>query len=626
MKISRAWLQTYFAAPLPDAAHLADALTFHAFEIEGVENDILDVKVTPNRGHDCLSHRGVAKELSAILQIPMKADPLRAPVALAPATDAVSVSIDDPARCRRYVSAYIRGVQVKESPAWLKDALESIGQRSINNVVDATNYVMFSIGQPLHAFDARQLTDDEGRYAIRVRSAREGEAMRALDEKDYVLSASMLLITDANSDAAIGIAGVKGGAPAGITDATRDLIIESANFDGVSVRKTAQALKLRTDASSRFEQQLSAELAAYGMRAVVDLILELAKGELVGFVDVYPTKPEPKRVTVSTAQVNAALGTAFADDAVSQALARLDLPFQEAAGSFTVTVPFERLDLTIAEHLIEEVARIVGYDKVPATPLPPHETAASINPIYAWSEKIREFLQSQGFSEVFTSVFAEAGERVVLNKVDGVRPFLRRDLLAGLRDALERNARMKELLGIPQVRLFELGIVWREGREVLMLGVAVEQVKKQKGAADFLAALAADLGAVSVAAVEGEILEIPLDELTRALPEPQSYDLLPASAADRYRPFSKYPFIVRDIALWVPAGVDAVEVFDVIAAHAGALMVRCDLFDRFEKEGRISYAYRIVFQSMDRTLFDGDANERMESVTAALREKGWEVR
>src|SRR3989344_4355512 len=165
MKISRNWLQTYFNDPLPDAAALSDALTFHAFEIESVdtiiydsaEDSILDVKVTPNRGHDCLSHRGIAKELSAILMLPIKGDPLRTQISLDPITEAVSVSIEEPTLCRRYIAGYMRGVKVGPSPEWLKNALESIGQRSINNVVDATNYVMFNLGQPLHAFDAGQL-------------------------------------------------------------------------------------------------------------------------------------------------------------------------------------------------------------------------------------------------------------------------------------------------------------------------------------------------------------------------------------------------------------------------------------------------------------------------------------
>src|SRR3990167_738045 len=290
MKISKQWLDTFFNAPLLEASILADALTFHAFEIDGVEkvgnDDVLDVKVTPNRGHDALSHRGIAKELSAILKLPLANDPFAVRPLLAPVTTDVSVELSSKL-CKRYIAGYIKGVKVGPSPEWLKTRLEAVGQRSINNVVDATNFVMFNIGQPLHAFDAGKL----GSLKIGVRAAKDGEVMVALDKKEYTLGRSTLVITAA--DAPVGIAGVKGGMPAAINETTKDIVIESANFDGVSVRKTAQALRLRTDASARFEQVLSPEIAAHGMQAVAALIQELAGGELAGFADVYsePQKP-----------------------------------------------------------------------------------------------------------------------------------------------------------------------------------------------------------------------------------------------------------------------------------------------------------------------------------------------
>src|SRR3990167_6433850 len=297
MKISKQWLDTFFASPLPPAQELADALTFHAFEIDSIEklshpmtefeDEVLDVKVTPNRGHDCLNHRGIAKELSAILKLPLANDPFVLRPLLAPVTTEVSVEIHRTALCKRYVAGYIKGVKVGPSPEWLKQRLEAVGQRSINNVVDATNFVMFNMGQPLHAFDAGKL----GSLNIGVRAAKDGEVMVALDKKEYTLNSSMLVVTAA--DAPVGIAGVKGGMPAAIDETTKDIVIESANFDGVSVRKTAQALKRRPDASARFEQVLSPEGAAHGMQAVAALIQELAGGELRGFVDVYPEPQKP---------------------------------------------------------------------------------------------------------------------------------------------------------------------------------------------------------------------------------------------------------------------------------------------------------------------------------------------
>lgn len=632
MKISRNWLQTFFSDPLPDAAALADALTFHAFEIESVVNlgddDVLDVKVTPNRGHDCLCHRGIAKELAAILQIPLVADPLRTEPKLEPLTARVSVAIDDRALCKRYIAGYIRGVTVRPSPEWLRGRLEAIGQRSINNVVDATNYVMFHLGQPLHAFDAGQLCQDNIlTYGIRVRRARDGETMIALDEKEYTLTDSMLVIADDNSDAAIGIAGVKGGKPAGITESTTDIIIESANFDGVSVRKTAQALRLRTDASSRFEQVVSPQLAAHGMRAAVDLVIELAGGTVEGFSDVYPVAQERTQVSVATGRANALLGTSFGGADIAAILARLDLAHTENDGSFQVHVPLERLDLVLSEDLIEEIGRIAGYDHVPATELPPLKERPVVNASFALAEHIREFLVAQGFSEIVTTVFADQGERAVANKVDSTKPYLRSSLLANMRDALEKNVRNKDLLGIRQVRLFEIGTRWSGGVESHVLGLAVEKKKKEETVADVVRAIGSHLGIEVGTVGDGEeVIELPLDELAARSGPSEAYDALPPSSAARYEPFSRYPFIARDVALWTPSGTKAEEVAATIHRYAGELALRIDLFDEFKKDDRVSYAFRIVFQSFDKTLTDFEANERMESVYKGLKEKGYEVR
>lgn len=644
MKLSKKWLDKFFDAELPDAAVLADVLTFHAFEIDGIEkvgaDEVLDVKVTPNRGHDCLSHRGIAKELSAILKLPFAHDPFEHKSDISKKTDAVSVSIQEPALSKRYIAGYIKGVKVGPSPAWLKARLEAIGQRSINNVVDATNFVMFNTGQPLHAFDASKLhkgpsfvesTKDGPLYSIGVRLAREGERMVALDKKEYTLTNSMLVITA--GDVPVGIAGVKGGMPAAIDESTKDIVIESANFDGVSVRKTAQALRLRTDASARFEQGLSPELAAYGMRSVVELIRKLAGGELSGFVDVYPEPQKPMFASVTVEQINNVLGTVLTGADISDVFSRLGLPYKEENGVFEVQVPPERLDLVIPEDLIEEVGRIVGYDKIPATPLPPFTGEVRINTSFYWSEKIREFLASNGFSEVYTSVFAEQGERIVQNKVDGVRPYLRESLVPGLAETLEKNIRNKELLGLSQVRLFEIGRIWKEGKEKDALGVAVERMKKADNASDFVARLQDLVGMELQPRITPQstdtVLEIILDGISNRTAT--EYEQLPLSSATRFQPFSKYPYIMRDVAMWTAGasdagGADVEEARNIITAAAGPLAVKVSLFDRFEKGGKTSLAFRLIFQSFDRTLEDAEANAAMERVYTALKEKGFEIR
>jgi phenylalanyl-tRNA synthetase beta chain len=580
---------------------VADALTFHAFEIDGVEkhgdDSVLDVKVTPNRGHDCLSHRGIAKELSAILKLPLntKYDPLATKPALEPKTDALSITIENPQLTKRAINALIRGIQVGPSPDWLKQSIESIGQRSINNIVDITNLVMFNIGQPMHAFDAAGFQQKDGKYQVGVRTARDGEKMTALDGKEYTLESSMLVIADNIADVPVDVAGVKGGKPSGITTETKDIILEAANFDGVSIRKTSQKLKLRTDASARFEQGLSPELPAYAMRQAVDLVLALAGGELVGFVDQYPEPQQQVYVPVPVERVNKLLGTNLTAADVADAFTRLGFAYKETDGVFEVQPPFERLDITIAEDLIEEVARIVGYDKIPATPLPVVDANPAINKNFYAAEKARLEWTAKGYSEVFTSVFADKGERVVLNKVDGVRPYLRNSLIPGLTDALIKNKPNKDLLGLKEIKLFEIGPVWKAGREVLMLGTVSE--KEQ--------------------AIEMELVG----------PEnPERYDDLPLSTAERYQAFSKYPYIVRDVALWVPTGTTEQQVQQTIKAGAGELAQKISLFDTFEKDGRTSLAFRIIFQSFDRTLTEVEVNEVMAKISHILVDKGFEIR
>lgn len=604
MLISRNWLQNFFDAKLPETNELADAITFHAFEIDGVEkkehDDILDIKITPNRGHDCLSYRGIAGEVSAILNMPIKpeVDPLgkgfKDRFNAAPRTDKVAVTIEDTTLCTRFVAGLMTGVKVGPSPEWLRISLEAMGQRSINNVVDATNLVMFNTGQPLHAFDAKKLTEKDGAYNIAVRAAREGETIKALDAKEYTLKSSMLVVADVHADKAVGIAGIKGGEPAAIDESTTDIVLESANFNGVAVRKTSQALKLRTDASSRFEQGLSPELPHFAMQNVVELIAAIAGGTLVGYTDVYPKPQEQSTVQVTLIKINRILGTNLTGAEVASVFTRLRLPYKEENDVFDVVVPEARLDITIAEDLVEEVVRILGYDKIAEVELPAASTTPEINAQFFSGEEAREKLVAEGYSEVFTSVFADKGERAVLNKVDSVKPFMRTTLLDGLNDALKKNIPNKDLLGLKEVKLFEIGFVWKDGKETLMLGTVSEKQKASEAA-----------------------LEIKKAE---------QYQTLPLSTAKQFVPFSKYPYIVRDIAMWVPKDTSEDDVKNMIGAEAGELMQKISLFDRFEKGERTSLGFRLIFQSFERTLTEAEVGEVMNKIYEVLKAKGFEIR
>jgi len=635
MKTSLTWLQTYFDAPLPAATVVADALTFHTAEVEEVKGDLIDVNVLPDRAAYMLSHRGVAKEISAALSLPLARDPLKEALPSFPETDRLSVTLDEDGACTRYIGALIEGVTVGPSPDWLTHALEAVGQRSINNVVDATNYVMLDIGQPLHAFDARKLVAREGGYAITVRASSSEEPITTLTGEEYALPEGTPLIVDLNANGkALGIAGVKGGAVAAVTEETVDLVIEAASFDGTQVRKTAQALKLFTDASTRFQNKPSPALAGYGMASVIALIEKIAGGTLVGVTDVFPNPPEPQTASVSLARINGILGAAFTKEEVRGAFDRLGFSYTEVEDTFVVLVPFERGDIQIAEDLVEEVGRILGYDRIEPAPLPLLDGIPD-QERFRGIEAVRDFLVERGFSEISTASFASEGEIELANPLQSDRPYLRASLIANLKDALTRAAGVApRVLGpTPFVKLFEIGTVFTKHGEALLLSMGVVAVGgKPAQAAEALkqnvATLEQDLLRIPAAAhftLDGQMMELNLGKLNL---EKLGEEYAPLSIRQgKYIPFSPYPSALRDIAVWTPEGTEESEVANAIVSEAGEYLARIDLFDRFEKDGRTSYAFRLVFESADRTLADTDLDPAMENVTKALNAReGWDVR
>lgn len=634
MKVSLPWLQTYFEETLPPVEEVAHTLTFHSCEIEEQVGDMLDVKVLPDRASYALSHRGIALEISAALDIPMKLDPLRTVVAEFPSTDTLTVEVS-PEYVLRHMGALVRGVTVGPSPEWLRTALESVGQRSINNIVDATNYVMLNIGQPMHAFDAAKISRNGDVLRITIRPATDGEKVTVLTGEEYTLDSTMYVIADATSGEALDIAGLKGGAASGITEATTELFVSVGTYDSSCIRKTSQTLKLWTDASQRYQNKISPELGAYGMRDILALITDIAGGEVVGVVDVWPSNGmvHLSPVSVTLEKIQRVLGIAVQADEVASALGRIQLPFVEQNNTFIVTPPFERRDICIEEDVIEEVGRILGYERITPTPLPPLNIAPDQH-AYRGIEFIKDFLVERGFIELSTQSFAKEGEICLSNPLQQDRPWLRASLMQNMSDALAHTVTIAPRVLGPEtlVKLFEIGSVFSSAEESLSLALGVRTLSGKK-------ALAADALKEHIATLEqevfrshirvkysldGETAEIslaPLDLTTLSNEIPQSVRL------GAYTPFSIYPAALRDIAVWVPEGTVQSEVSVRILACAGEYLARIDLFDRFEKEGRISYAFRLVFEAMDRTLSDKDLDPAMEAVTLGLRSvPGFEVR
>ncbi len=634
MKISYAWLNSFFDEKLPPVGEVVDALTFHAWEAEDIEqvgeDTVFEVKVLPDRTPHALSHRGIAKELGAILGITLSRDPMTAIIAdkKAPASLSVSVSSD---ACTRYQGAVIEGVRVGPSPAWLRERLESLGQRSINNIVDATNYVMFDLGQPLHAFDADKLDTENGAHAIEVRIAREGEEITTLTGETYALTPGDLLIVDGVSDVPIGIAGIKGGKHAEVGAQTTCIIIEAAHFDRVRTRKSSQQLKLRTDASTRFENGIVPEMTEPALAAVVALIMDIAGGTFRGVSETPYTPSSPRPVSITLARLSAALGIDIPNATAAAIMDRFGYPYELSEDTLTVTPPIERTDLVIPEDLIEEVGRMHGYEHIPSV-VPHTGKVPELNKRFYYSEVVRNALTQLGFSEIYTSSFRPKDIVRMKNALASDKAYLRSLLHENLKEALEKNVPNRDLLGLSAVALFELGAVFPgEGeRFALALGVrhGMEYREKldKKRLDEACETVAMQLGIELTWRTTDGIAELDLGALLSKLPEPTAYTIHALEEPKTYVPFSVYPAVSRDIALWVPEGRDVDVIAERIDELAGDLLARLTLFDTFTKEGRTSYAFRLVFQSGERTLTDTELIPVMERITRGLAAEGYMIR
>ncbi|MEK7662437.1 MAG: phenylalanine--tRNA ligase subunit beta [Patescibacteria group bacterium] len=597
-----------YKLPAPDK--LAELLIFNAFEVESVEkvgNDhVLDIDVLPNRAHDCLSHKGIAREIVRLLGKPIYPEKFVGH----PATSKKEVYVDvkEPGLCPRYMGVVIEGVKVGESPAWIKELLLSAGQRPKNNIVDITNFVMLEIGQPLHAFDADKLAKDEkGNPTIIVRKSGGGE-ITLLDGKKVSLGQETLVIADQLQ--VIAIAGVMGGKSTEISGSTRNIIIESANFEPGQVRKTSRALAMRTDASTRFEQGITPEFAKEGILLAIEMVLKYAsdKNTKVGLIsDKYHRKPLPYNLKISTTNVNKLLGTKLKDRDTEKLLRQLDFTYEKksikSGIEYLVAVPSERLDLTIKEDLIEEIGRVYGYRNIKAIK-PKIKKKLSNDEKFDKANKVREALAREGFSEIMTYAFINKGEIELENPIAEDKKFLRNNLKDGITEALVSNMRNAPLLGITDIKIFEIGTVFKKEAEEIKVAVGIAN-KKGNDINEYTLDEAHDK---FVKSISGKTKTIKKKEV-------------------RYKHISPYPFALRDIAVFVPKGIKNDAVLKIIEKESGLLLVQKKLFDVFEKGDKVSYAFNLVFQSHEKTLSDDEVNKIMMGITKKLNGKtGWQVR
>ena len=621
---------------------------------------VLDAEVTPNRP-DCLSILGVAREVGAITGVQVTEPDTAYAEDGSPIADRVTVEIEDPDLCPRYTAGLIEGVRVGPSPEWLRSALEKAGQRTINNLVDIANFVMLEYGQPMHAFDFDKVADG----TIIVRQARRGERLATLDDETHDLRPPMLAIADPSGPVAL--AGVVGGVGTGVTEATTSVLLESANFDPTNTHRTRRAMGHGTEASHRFERGIRAELAPRALRRAIGLILDVAGGTAAaGIVDEYPGSSEAPEVRLTGTRLRKVLGVDLPMDQVKGVLESLGFQVRDGGGDeLVVTAPYWRSDIRIEDDVIEEVARIVGYDDIPttamATPIPHH----SPKPFEELREGVRDALAAAGLQEVLTYSLTD---RETLDMVDGLvgigdplalaNPMssqlqaLRTSLRGNMLKTLGANRRMSRGEGL---RLFEIGRVFIPREEAKERDLPDERqmvvgtVSGPRFPASWLAqqvdmdfydakgALEAMLAATGIEAafepgedavmhpgktarlivdgkqvgVVGEVhpstlQRFDLEDSAVAMFEIDLGALFDAASAGpgAYVPVSRFPQAERDIALIVDEGASSASIQQIIDRHK--LVASSRPFDIYTgegvPEGKKSAAYRIVFQSEQATL------------------------
>lgn len=637
---------------------------------------VLDIETTPNRG-DLLSVLGVAHEVAALTGATVREPDASYKAEGGPIEESVSVEIWDPDLCPRYTATLTRGIEIKPSPRWMQDRLIKAGQRPINNVVDVTNYVMLEYGQPLHAFDF----DAIGGQKIIVRRARENERIMTLDGVERHLTPDVLVIADAEDAVAVG--GVIGGANSEVSEITRSVLLESANFNPINNRRTSQAMKNRTEASLRFEKGLRPELAEIALRRATKLMQDLAGGVVCsGIADAFPGREQyvAPSVLLTASRLEKVLGVFIDMDRVRQVLASLGFRVEsEGEASVRAFVPYWRSDINIADDLVEEVARIIGYDNLPTEMLSTRVPHYMPRELTEFRERVRDLLASCGLQEVITYSLTSRDSLLKAGvPEDGVVPlrvsnpmsvdleYMRTSLRPNLLRTVAANIRRYE----GPVRLFEVGRVYMprkddlpDERETAVLAIAgvrspvswttrPQQVDffDAKGIVEaVMRELRLDAG-YDVASVSGyhpgrtasirvgEVVVGTVGEVHPAVREAFGLEDVPVAMAEMdlvalhgalvhgreaYVALPKFPAAVRDLSILVRSDVPAATIQRAILGHK--LVARVTLFDVYEGDqlptGQRSLAFHVHFQAANRTLTADEVSAAMERIVSTLQKQ-----
>ena len=662
------WLREYVSFDATVEA-LAERLTMAGLEVEDIIDaagqKVFSTYVTPNRP-DLLSMVGVAREVSALLANPLKPPKPEVREGDVKASDLAKVDIESPANCPRYSARVITDVQVVESPGWMQERLIAGGLRPINNVVDSTNYVLLELGQPLHAFDYDLLAD----HHIIVRQAEPQERITTIDGEERILNPDMLVIADPRR--AVAIAGVMGGSDTEVNSRTRNVLLESAHFNRLSIRRTARALQMTTEASYRFERGVDPELTVYALDRAAELIQETGGGTIArGAVDAYPERIEPVRLTIRPKRASMLLGVEVNADEVADYLTRLGMEVDASQKArLKVVVPTFRPDVQREEDLIEEVGRLYGYDRIPERPVVGETMQGRDSKEGEFAARVSKLLISAGLQEVITGSMTapiEGEQQVAIrNPLSDDLSRLRKHLVLDLLSVVSYNSsRGQRDIGIFEIgRVFEpqddnsiveklsigavlTGSMWDQAWNVDRSSLAVdfflckrivENLFDRLNVHDvlFKPAELALLHPMRAAIIEaggtrlGVIGQISSELARRSEVSERMYafeldfgELMDRSAGTAtYRPISPYPAVIRDLAVVVADDVPYKRVEELLTRGAGELLESLTLFDVYTGPPLLpsqkSLAFTIVFRSHERTLRDEEADDRLSHMRELL--------
>lgn len=672
MRYSYSWLSSLLSK-IPQPKEVARLLTLHSYPVDQLvkigSDFVFDIDIPANRVPDSAGHVGVAREIAAITKASLKLPPTFIKSSSDSVSRAITIAVDEKVGCH-YVASVIMGIIVKSSPRHIQERLLSCGLRPINNIVDATNYIMLETGHPVHAFDYDKIAGKK----IFVRFAESGETMETLDGIHIALSPRHVIIADTKGPLAI--AGVKGGKRAEITASTKNILCETAIFDPQLVRDTARATGIFTDASTRFSHGLPSGMLDDVASRLLSLIQSVAGGVAKkGFVSSGRKALQGAPVSLHPGRAESLLGHTIADEEIHTILLCLGFRVtKKSKEEFLVVSPVWRTDISCEEDLIEEVGRIFGYEKI--VPRPPETVLLhpEESDEHYFADTIRSYVRAFGFTEIQNYSFEAHNKRSdtipleLANPISKEYRYLRTSLAGGIFSTIGSNINYEKPL-----KIFEVGDVFRsmkklpETRSLCAVAIAGAKNSEQtyfemKGVVE---ALFSELGVTDVWFKDIAREDVQWPYSPRMLMHPYRaafcksngttlgvlYEVHPEASLKNsviilelsmeelftkermtyeFRPLPKYPASVRDLAILVPKEEKVDDVLEIIQKAAGDLLRDVDLFDYYEEDtvsiDRKSLAFHLVFQAHDRTLTDMEVSKQVGRITQALGREGWEIR